>query len=70
MAYRVLITDEIDADGVAVLAAEPELLVDQVPTLSRDELLARIGAYDALVGRSATRISPVCSSYVRCCQAG
>jgi len=56
--YRVLITDEIDADGVAVLAAEPELMVDLVPTLSRDELLARIGAYDALVGRSATRISP------------
>ncbi len=58
MTYRVLITDEIDPDGVAVLAAEPGLTVDEVPTLSRDELLARIGGYDALVGRSATRISP------------
>ena len=44
--------------GVAVLAAEPELAVDEVPTLPSDELLARIGAYDALVARSATRVSP------------
>ncbi len=58
MAYRILITDDIDADGVALLAAEPELDVDEVPTLPREELLARIGTYDALVGRSATRVSP------------
>jgi len=56
--YRVLITDDIDADGVALLMAEPELAVDEVPTLPREELLSRIGGYDALVGRSATRISP------------
>jgi D-3-phosphoglycerate dehydrogenase len=56
--YRILITDDIDADGVAVLTAEPELAVDEVPTLPRDQLLARIGEYHALVGRSATRISP------------
>ena len=58
MTYRVLITDEVDADGVALLTAEPELTVDEVPTLPREELLARIGTYEALVGRSATRISP------------
>lgn len=55
--YRVLVTDEIDAEGVAILSAEPELVVDEVPTLPKDELLARIGDYDAIVGRSATRIS-------------
>ncbi len=55
--YRVLVTDEIDAEGVALLLAEPELVVDEVPTLSKDELLARIGDYDAIIGRSATRIS-------------
>jgi D-3-phosphoglycerate dehydrogenase len=55
--YRVLVTDEIDAEGVALLSAEPELVVDEVPTLPRDELLARIADYDAIVGRSATRIS-------------
>jgi D-3-phosphoglycerate dehydrogenase len=57
MAYRVLVTDEIDPEGVALLAAEPDLVVDEVPTLSKEDLLARIGHYDAIVGRSATRIS-------------
>ena len=57
MTYRVLVTDEIDAEGVAILSAEPELVVDEVPTLPKDELLARIADYDAIVGRSATRIS-------------
>jgi D-3-phosphoglycerate dehydrogenase len=57
MPFRVLVTDEIDPEGVALLAAEPELRVDEVPTLPEEELLARIGDYDAIVGRSATRIS-------------
>lgn len=55
--YRVLVTDEIDPEGVALLAAEPQIAVDEVPTLPKDELLNRIGDYDAIVGRSATRIS-------------
>ena len=58
MTYNVLVTDEIDAEGVALLAADPRLRVDEVPTLSREDLLDRIGTYDAIVGRSATRISP------------
>ena len=57
MPYHVLVTDGIDADGVALLAAEPALVVDEVPTLPVNELLDRIGRYDAIVGRSATRIS-------------
>jgi len=55
--YRVLVTDEVDADGVAILTSEPELQVDVVPTLPQAELLERIDRYDALVGRSATRIT-------------
>ena len=55
---RVLVTDEIDRDGVALLEAEPALRVDEVPTLPAATLLERIGDYDAIVGRSATRISP------------
>lgn len=55
--YRVLVTDEIDAEGVALLSAEPELIVDEVPTLSKAELLGRIADYDAIIGRSATRIT-------------
>ncbi len=57
MTYRVLVTDEIDPDGVALLRSAPELEVDEVPTLPAAELLERIGGYDGIVGRSATRIS-------------
>lgn len=57
MTYRVLVTDEIDPEGVALLAAEPALTVDETPTLPASELLKRIGDYDAIVGRSATKIS-------------
>ena len=57
MRYRVLVTDEIDPDGLALLQAEPRLQVDEVPTLPAAELLSRIPDYDAIVGRSASRIS-------------
>ena len=57
MPFRVLVTDDIEPEGVALLASEPRLRVDEVPTLPKEELLARIGDYDAIVGRSATRIS-------------
>ena len=55
--HRVLVTDDVDTEGVALLLAEPTLQVDVVPTLPVPELLERIGDYDAIVGRSATRIS-------------
>lgn len=57
MRYRVLVTDEVDPDGLALLMSEPRLQVDEVPTLPASELLARIPDYDAIVGRSASRIS-------------
>ena len=57
MTLRVLVTDEIDPEGVQLLQAQPEFRVDEVPTLPKPELIARIGDYDAIVGRSATRIS-------------
>ncbi|MBI3789313.1 MAG: phosphoglycerate dehydrogenase [Gemmatimonadetes bacterium] len=55
--FRLLVTDGVDAEGVAVLTATPEFVVDEVPTLPPAELLARIGDYDAIVGRSATKVS-------------
>lgn len=55
--HRILVTDDIDADGVALLTAESSFIVDEVPTLPPAELLERIGEYDAIVGRSATRIT-------------
>ncbi len=57
MSFKILVTDQVDPEGVALLKAEPEFIVDDVPTLPTDQLLARIGDYDAFVGRSATRIS-------------
>lgn len=54
---RILVTDEVDPEGVALLKAVREFDVDVVPTLPPAELLQRIGDYDAFVGRSATRIS-------------
>jgi D-3-phosphoglycerate dehydrogenase len=57
MPYRVLVTDDVDRDGVALLESDPRLDVDEVPTLPKEELLERIADYDAIVGRSATRIS-------------
>lgn len=55
--FRVMVTDEIDPEGIALLRAHPAVQVDEVPTLPPAELLERIGDYDALIGRSATRIT-------------
>jgi D-3-phosphoglycerate dehydrogenase len=55
--HRILVTDDIDPEGVALLTSVPEFQVDVVPTLPPKQLLERIADYDALVGRSATRIS-------------
>jgi D-3-phosphoglycerate dehydrogenase len=55
--HRILVTDDIDPEGIALLTGEPEFEVDVVPTLPPKQLLEKIGDYDALVGRSATRIS-------------
>jgi D-3-phosphoglycerate dehydrogenase len=57
MSFRILVTDEVDQEGVAILQAVPSFEVDVVPTLPAAALIARIEAYDAIIGRSATRIS-------------
>ena len=54
--FRLLVTDEVDPDGVELLRAEESFIVDEIPTPKPEELLARIGDYDAFVGRSATRL--------------
>ncbi|HZK79237.1 MAG TPA: phosphoglycerate dehydrogenase [Gemmatimonadaceae bacterium] len=53
---RILVTDEIDPDGVDLLRSEPSFVVDEIPTPKPAELLEKIGGYDAFVGRSATRL--------------
>ena len=55
--YRVMITDEVDAEGVALLRNHPDIEVVERPTRPIAEVLDEIADYDALIGRSATRIS-------------
>jgi D-3-phosphoglycerate dehydrogenase / 2-oxoglutarate reductase len=55
--FRVLVTDEVDPEGVALLRNHPAIEVTERPTLPPPQLLEEIGQYDALVGRSATRIT-------------
>ncbi len=57
MTFRILVTDGVDPEGIALLQAVPDFVVDEVPTLPASELLTRIAAYDAIIGRSATKIS-------------
>jgi len=54
--FRLLVTDEIDRDGVDLLRAEQSFVVDEMPTPKPADLLGKIGDYDAFVGRSATRL--------------
>ncbi|HET7043040.1 MAG TPA: phosphoglycerate dehydrogenase [Gemmatimonadales bacterium] len=56
-AFRVLVTDGIDPEGVELLKAEPRLEVEVAPTLPATELLERIAGFDAIVVRSATKVT-------------
>jgi D-3-phosphoglycerate dehydrogenase / 2-oxoglutarate reductase len=55
--HRVLVTDEVDPEGVALLRADPRIEVVERPTRPLAEVLEEIGEFDAFVGRSATRVS-------------
>eukprot|EP01013_Petalomonas_cantuscygni_P034761 TRINITY_DN6270_c0_g1_i1.p1 TRINITY_DN6270_c0_g1~~TRINITY_DN6270_c0_g1_i1.p1 ORF type:complete len:589 (-),score=128.57 TRINITY_DN6270_c0_g1_i1:1855-3579(-) len=54
---RILVTDEVDPAGVRILREVPSFNVEVVDTLPPTELIQRICHYDAIIGRSATRIS-------------
>lgn len=53
---KVLVSEKIAQKGVDILN-EAGLEVDFRPTITRDELLAVVGSYDALVVRSATKVN-------------
>jgi D-3-phosphoglycerate dehydrogenase len=55
--YRVLATDKLAPEGVAVLRAHPEIAFDSKPGMPAAELAAVIGSYDALIIRSGTRVT-------------
>ncbi len=55
--YRVLISDKLGADGVALFESADDVEVDLRPGLSEAELCDCIGDYDALVIRSGTEVT-------------
>jgi D-3-phosphoglycerate dehydrogenase len=55
---RILVTDNLSPRGVEVLRGAPEVEVDVQPTRPPEELARAIGAYDALIIRSATKVTP------------
>jgi D-3-phosphoglycerate dehydrogenase len=53
---KILISDPLAAPGVRLLRKQAGFEVDEQTDLSRAELLAQIGRYDALIVRSATKV--------------
>jgi len=54
---RVLVSDNLSKKGVALLEKEENIIVDVKTGLSEDELVNIIGDYEALVIRSATKVT-------------
>ncbi|ACX51187.1 D-3-phosphoglycerate dehydrogenase [Ammonifex degensii KC4] len=55
--YRVLVTDGVSPEGLKALTEAPDVEVDFRPTLNEEELKEIIGEYDALIVRSATKVT-------------
>ncbi len=53
--HKVLITDTLSEQGLAVLAGRPEVQADYRPGLKPDEIVETIPEYEALIVRSGTR---------------
>ena len=53
---KVLVTDKINESAGNIIAEVAE--VDFLPTMSEDELVEKIGEYDALMVRSQTKVTP------------
>ncbi|MFQ5989183.1 MAG: phosphoglycerate dehydrogenase, partial [Candidatus Methylomirabilales bacterium] len=54
---RVLVTDNLSPRGVDVLRQNPDIEVDLTPKAEPDELVQSIDQYDALIVRSATKVT-------------
>src|SRR3954469_25212773 len=53
---RILVTDEVDPQGVDLLRAESSFDVDERATRPWRDMVDEIGEYDAFIGRSATQL--------------
>lgn len=58
MAAKVLVSDKLAPEGLAILNAESGLEVTSKPGLSPDDLAAIIGEFDGLIIRSGTTVTP------------
>lgn len=54
--YHILIADKLGETGLAALAAAPDVTSDLKTKLSKEELLAAIPGYDAIIVRSGTEV--------------
>lgn len=55
--FRVLVSDKLSGRGLDILRSEPDLAVDVRTGMPESDLIGCIGAYDALVIRSGTRVT-------------
>jgi len=53
---KIIVTDEVSADGLALLTQEPRIKLDVKLGLKKEELLAIIGDYDVIITRSGTTV--------------
>src|SRR5262245_165836 len=54
--FHLLVTDEIDPEGLELLRADDAFVIHEHPTRPWKELVDEIGQYAAFIGRSATRL--------------
>lgn len=53
---KIIVTDEVSAEGLALLTQEPRIQLDVKLGLKKEELLAVIGEYDVIITRSGTTV--------------
>lgn len=53
---NVIVTDEVAAEGLALLQQDPRIKMDVKLGLKKEELLAIIGQYDVIITRSGTQV--------------
>ena len=54
---KILVTDNLAEEGIELLKESPDIKVDVKPKLESQELISKIGEYDALLVRSATQVT-------------
>ncbi len=57
MAFKILVTDKLDKEGVELLKSYKELEVIEKETLKGDALKAELNGYDAIIVRSETKLT-------------